>query len=319
MAHKRFLKHAFAFLALALVIALAFSTCSNPSGPDLTTEPLSETYTAVKGGVTYKLTITQSAANAKAKAAFTPAEGDSYVLEITEKGVTKTSSGKVKAYSNNKFTLTASTNASASFEVTVSSSGITNITGTIATQDGATVTAPGSLTTTSGGGGGGGGGGGTGGGGGSGGSGGTNSSITTFTDIEAFRVWLADQPANTINKPYPVALKLSSLTTDLRAVLQNEPNKYVNLDFSGSTFTSIGEGAFRVCTGLTSITIPDSVTIIEYMAFEYCTSLINVTFQGTSSSVDYDSFPGDLRDKYLAGGIGTYTRPSGSSDTWTKR
>jgi len=31
-------------------------------------------------------------------------------------------------------------------------------------------------------------------------------------------------------------------------------------------------------------------------------------------------FPGDLRSKYLAadGGIGTYTRPSGS-DTWTKQ
>jgi len=31
-----------------------------------------------------------------------------------------------------------------------------------------------------------------------------------------------------------------------------------------------------------------------------------------------NSFPGDLRDKYLAGGIGTYTRASGS-ETWTKK
>jgi len=30
-----------------------------------------------------------------------------------------------------------------------------------------------------------------------------------------------------------------------------------------------------------------------------------------------NSFPGDLRTKYLADGIGTYTRQSGS-DTWTK-
>jgi len=30
-----------------------------------------------------------------------------------------------------------------------------------------------------------------------------------------------------------------------------------------------------------------------------------------------NSFPGDLRSKYLNGGIGTYTRVSGS-DTWTK-
>jgi len=26
-----------------------------------------------------------------------------------------------------------------------------------------------------------------------------------------------------------------------------------------------------------------------------------------------------LRAKYLAGGIGTYTRPNGSSKTWTKK
>jgi len=26
-----------------------------------------------------------------------------------------------------------------------------------------------------------------------------------------------------------------------------------------------------------------------------------------------------LRAKYLAGGIGTYTRPSGESNTWTKQ
>jgi hypothetical protein len=26
-----------------------------------------------------------------------------------------------------------------------------------------------------------------------------------------------------------------------------------------------------------------------------------------------------LREKYLAGGPGTYTRPNGTSNTWTKR
>jgi len=67
MAHKRFFKNTFAFLALVLAITLAFSVCSNPSGSDLTTEPLTETYTTIKGTKTYELTITQSAANAKAK------------------------------------------------------------------------------------------------------------------------------------------------------------------------------------------------------------------------------------------------------------
>ena len=41
--------------------------------------------------------------------------------------------------------------------------------------------------------------------------------------------------------------------------------------------TSIGNGAFRGCSGLTSITIPGSVTNIGNGAFEYCSSLTNIT------------------------------------------
>jgi len=204
MAHKRFLKQAFALLALAL--ALALSACSNPSGSNPSgsepaTKPLTETYTAKKGAKTYELTITQSAANAKAKAvaraAFTPAAGDSYVLKITENSVTQTSSGTVKAYSNNKFTLAASVSASVSFEVTINSSGtITNITGTITVQGGDTVTGPGSLTTSGGSSGGGGGGGGSGGssgggnGGGAGGGGGNSSTGWTAITNSPFNTMI---------------------------------------------------------------------------------------------------------------------------------
>jgi hypothetical protein len=39
----------------------------------------------------------------------------------------------------------------------------------------------------------------------------------------------------------------------------------------------IGEGAFDTCTGLTSVTIPTSVTIVGDWAFAGCTSLTNVT------------------------------------------
>jgi hypothetical protein len=91
--------------------------------------------------------------------------------------------------------------------------------------------------------------------------------------------------------------------------------------------TSIGSRAFYGCTGLTSVTIPNSVTSIGEAAFYGCTGLTSVTFQGTitpanfSDSELFPSFPGDLRDKYLAanGGIGTYTRPNGTSNTWTKQ
>jgi len=112
-----------------------------------------------------------------------------------------------------------------------------------------------------------------------------------------------------------------------------------------SKVTSIGESAFSDCTGLTSVIIPDSVTGIGRLAFAYCTSLASVTIgNGVTRIMDNvffwctrltsvtfgstiapgnfssdDSFPGDLRDKYLAGGKGTYTRPNGNSRTWTKK
>ena len=41
--------------------------------------------------------------------------------------------------------------------------------------------------------------------------------------------------------------------------------------------TEVGEDAFRECTGLTSVTIPDSVTVIGDSAFYQCTSLTSVT------------------------------------------
>ena len=90
----------------------------------------------------------------------------------------------------------------------------------------------------------------------------------------------------------------------------------------GDNVTSIGGYAFSDCTGLTNVTIGNSVTSIENTAFYGCTRLTSVTFNGTINSSNFSSsntFPGDLRAKYLAegGGIGTYTRTSGSN-TWTK-
>jgi len=88
-----------------------------------------------------------------------------------------------------------------------------------------------------------------------------------------------------------------------------------------NSVTYIADSTFRNCISLTSITIPNGVTNIEgYWAFDGCTSLTSVTFQGTITSdnfSNYSSFPGDLRDKYLANGQGTYTRAVGSN-TWTK-
>jgi hypothetical protein len=99
----------------------------------------------------------------------------------------------------------------------------------------------------------------------------------------------------------------------------------------GSSVTSIGDYAFNNCDNLTSVIIPNSVTSIGYEAFAYCYSLTSVTFQGTinkfyyafgdSSKINRNGYIGDLREKYLAGGIGTYTTtaPIDRNSTWTKQ
>jgi hypothetical protein len=115
----------------------------------------------------------------------------------------------------------------------------------------------------------------------------------------------------------------------------------------------IGSYAFEKCTKLTGVTIPNSVTRIENNTFENCYSLAIVTigngvtgigrsafygcesltsvmFQGTIPSSGFDNnsynppFPGNLRDKFYAtdstnGTPGTYTRPNGKSNKWTKQ
>ena len=94
--------------------------------------------------------------------------------------------------------------------------------------------------------------------------------------------------------------------------------------------TSIEVFTFSGCTSLTSVTIPNSVTSIGKGAFGGCTKLTSVTFQGTILADNFgghDSYYGwlspfdnDLREKYLTGGRGTYTRPSSFYDSkWTKK
>ena len=93
-----------------------------------------------------------------------------------------------------------------------------------------------------------------------------------------------------------------NLVTKIKeAEVTSNPNKYtgkanipetitlVNVTYS---VTSIGEYAFRGCSGLTSVTIPNSVTSIGDEAFENCYGLTSITIPNSVTSIGNNVFSG---------------------------
>jgi GH24 family phage-related lysozyme (muramidase) len=100
-----------------------------------------------------------------------------------------------------------------------------------------------------------------------------------------------------------------------------------------SGLRGIGEGAFRNCSALASISIPGTVINIETLAFYGCTALTSVTFESGSDISNYlfgdHVFPvgsgpsetgNQLKSRYFAASpkSGTYTRDPGGY-YWTKQ
>ena len=59
-----------------------------------------------------------------------------------------------------------------------------------------------------------------------------------------------------------------------------------------NSVTSIGNGAFFACTGLTELTLPSSVTSIGESAFRGCRGLTELTLPNSLESIEYSAFSG---------------------------
>lgn len=84
-----------------------------------------------------------------------------------------------------------------------------------------------------------------------------------------------------------------------KAEVTSNPNQYngevvipesVPYDGEDYSVTSIGNGAFSGCSGLTSVIIPNSVTSIGELAFDCCSGLTSVTIPNSVTSIGMHAF-----------------------------
>jgi len=260
---KNFFK-IFGIVAIVVIIGFSITACGGGGGGN---DPDTVTYTGAKDGTTYTLKITQTGAR------YTAQVGDAYELTAGA----KKSTGKVADVSSSVLTLTSNTNTT--FKANISSGKLTGFTGSVKWDGESTESSlPTDLTT-----------------------GGGGDPVTppvsgTFNTIADFRTWYKKQNNTPEDKPYYVKLNVSDLggssSTEgsIGYTISDGYFKYVILDFSGSSFTTIPDGAFSNCDKLTGIIIPNSVTSIGDGAFNACSGLTSITIPNSVTSIGSGAF-----------------------------
>jgi hypothetical protein len=99
--------------------------------------------------------------------------------------------------------------------------------------------------------------------------------------------WLV-MPFDSLAKIYRCELKDDKV--EIMYYVGNGGNVVIPSTICGCPVTSIQEWAFYDCAGLTSITIPQSVSSIGYGAFGYCNSLTRITIHSATTEIDKDGF-----------------------------
>src|SRR5688572_1000753 len=87
----------------------------------------------------------------------------------------------------------------------------------------------------------------------------------------------------------PAAAQVNYAVSGGTAYVAKSPNASGNIvitsTYNGYPVTRIEFEAFDRCTGLTNVTIPNSVTNIGRYAFRYCTSLTNVILGSSVATI----------------------------------
>lgn len=86
-------------------------------------------------------------------------------------------------------------------------------------------------------------------------------------------------------------------TVRIRGYMYDLPSNLIlpeTIGFEGNHFTvtAIGEYAFYMCSGLTSVTVPNSVTTIEVRAFDSCSALTTAVIPASVTVIDFLAFQG---------------------------
>ena len=122
---------------------------------------------------------------------------------------------------------------------------------------------------------------------------------TTTTDDETGEEKTIYTPnENFVGKNPKYAFTFSLNDTDKTATITDPVGNPTELDIPSKiivkgqeyTTTSIENYAFQFCSGLTSITIPNSVTSIGESAFTYCSNLTSITIPNSVTSIGESAF-----------------------------
>ena len=120
--------------------------------------------------------------------------------------------------------------------------------------------------------------------------GGSTSDNISFADAEVKRICVENWDTNGDGE---LSKQEAEAVTDLGEVFRkNKTIKTFNELQNFTGLTSIGNSAFYYCSGLTSVTIPNSVTSIGRSAFEFCTGLTSVIIPNSVTTIEAYAFYG---------------------------